>query len=232
MRPKPQHLLPLTLLALLATAIPASAEIVFLSSGRTLSVKSHTVDGDQITLTLRSGGEVTCSTTLIDKIEPDEVPYIDPDAPQAKQSEPTEVEQDGSILEETPYGEIIASVSEAQGVNPLLVRALIQVESKFRPTARSPKGAMGLMQLMPSTARAIGLRNARDPVQNILGGAYYLRNLANRFEGDLYFTLAAYNAGPGAVQRYRGVPPYPETQSYVRQVLSYYWRSLPTAQLD
>jgi len=115
---------------------------------------------------------------------------------------------------------------------PELLWAVIKVESNFRDQAVSPAGAIGLMQLMPSTARAIGLRNARDPVQNILGGAYYLRNLANRFEGDLYFTLAAYNAGPGAVQRYRGVPPYPETQSYVRQVLSYYWRSLPTAQLD
>jgi soluble lytic murein transglycosylase-like protein len=115
---------------------------------------------------------------------------------------------------------------------PELLWAVIKVESNFRDQAVSRAGAIGLMQLMPSTARAIGLRNARDPVQNILGGAYYLRNLANRFEGDLYFTLAAYNAGPGAVQRYRGVPPYPETESYVRQVLSYYWRSLPTAQLD
>jgi len=74
--------------------------------------------------------------------------------------------------------------------------------------------------------------DAREPVQNILGGAYYLRNLADRFEGDLYFTLAAYNAGPMAVRRYRGVPPYPETESYVRQVLTYYWRSLPAAQVS
>ena len=220
MRPKPQHLLPLTLLALLATAIPASAEIVFLSSGRTLSVKSHTVDGDQITLTLRSGGEVTCSTTLIDKIEPDEVPYIDPDAPQAKQSEPTEVEQDGSILEETPYGEIIASVSEAQGVNPLLVRALIQVESKFRPTARSPKGAMGLMQLMPSTAREYNVRNPFEPKANIEAGIKHLKSLLDRFGSRLELALAAYNAGVGAVEKFNGVPPYRETRDYVTRILA------------
>ena len=81
MRLKPQHLLPTALLALLATVIPASAEIVFLTSGRTLSVKSHRVDGDRIVLTLRSGGEVTCDKSIVEKVEPDEVPYIDPDAP-------------------------------------------------------------------------------------------------------------------------------------------------------
>src|SRR6185436_3664340 len=132
MRLKPQHLLPTALLALLAMAVPASAEIVFLTSGRTLSVKSHKVDGDHIVLTLRSGGEVTCDKSIVEKVEPDEVPYIDLDA--AKTAEPDE-----ALLDGTPYGEIIASVSEAQGVNPLLVRALIQVESKFRPTARSRK---------------------------------------------------------------------------------------------
>ena len=131
-----------------------------------------------------------------------------------------------------PWVETVQRAATFYQLPPELLWAVIKVESNFRDEAVSRAGAIGLMQLMPSTARAIGLRDARDPVQNILGGAYYLRNLANRFEGDLYFTLAAYNAGPGAVQRYSGVPPYPETVSYVRQVLSYYWRSLPTAQID
>jgi soluble lytic murein transglycosylase-like protein len=82
---------------------------------------------------------------------------------------------------------------------------------------------------MPRTAKAIGLRDPLDPEQNILGGAYYLRHLANRYKGDIYFTLAAYNAGPGAVHRHRGIPPYPETLNYIRKVLVYYANSTPTA---
>ena len=171
------------LLALLAMAVPASAEIVFLSSGRTLSVKSHRVDGDQIVLTLRSGGEVTCDKDLVEKIEPDEVPYIDPDAAgqgrRAAKSLP--VQQDSSLPDGTPYGEIIASMSEAHGVNPLLVRALIEVESSYRPTARSRKGAMGLMQLMPSTAREYKVRNPFEPKANIEAGIKHLKTLIDRF---------------------------------------------------
>ncbi len=220
MRLKPQHLLPLTLLAALATAMPASAEIVFLSSGRTLSVEGHRVDGDHITLTLRSGGEVTCDKSLIDKIEADEVPYIDPDAPQTKEPEPADEQQDGSRLGQTPYGEIIDSVAEAQGVNPLLVRALIQVESKFRPTARSPKGAMGLMQLMPSTAREYNVRNPFEPKANIEAGIKHLKSLLDRFGSRMELALAAYNAGVGAVEKFNGVPPYRETRDYVTRILS------------
>src|SRR6476660_5863766 len=110
---KTPFLLAVAAVAVLAPAARASAEIVFLSSGRTLSVKGHKIDGDHITLTLRSGGEVTCDKNLIEKIEADEGPYVDPDAPQAKEPESAQDQQDGSILDETPYGEIIASVSEA-----------------------------------------------------------------------------------------------------------------------
>jgi hypothetical protein len=221
MRLKPQHLLPTALLALLAMAVPASAEIVFLTSGRTLSVKSHKVDGDHIVLTLRSGGEVTCDKSIVEKVEPDEVPYIDLDA--AKTAEPeaaTPAEPDEALLDGTPYGEIIASVSEAQGVNPLLVRALIQVESKFRPTARSRKGAMGLMQLMPSTAREYNVRNPFEPKANIEAGIKHLKSLIERFGSSLELGLAAYNAGPGAVEKFNGVPPYRETRDYVSRILS------------
>jgi len=221
MRLKPQHLLPTALLALLATAVPASAELVYLSSGRTLSVKSHKVDGDHIVLTLRSGGEVTCDKSLIEKVEPDEVAYVDPDAPQAAEPEATAPTQpDESLLDETPYGEIIDSVSEAQGINPMLVRALIQVESKFRPTARSRKGAMGLMQLMPSTAREYNVRNPFEPKANIEAGIKHLKSLIDRFGSSLELALAAYNAGPGAVEKFNGIPPYRETRNYVSRILS------------
>src|SRR5690606_17776661 len=105
---------------------------------------------------------------------------------------------------------------------PELIWAVMKVESNFRDRAISKAGARGLMQLMPRTAKAIGVRDPLDPEQNILGGAYYLRRLANRYAGDIYFTLAAYNAGPGAVRRHGGSPPYPETLNYIRKVLTYY----------
>ena len=210
-------------LALLTTAVPASAEIVFLKSGRTLSVRSHRIDGDRITLTLRGGGEVTCDKTVVDKIEPDEVPYIEPPVEKAENTEETQVapvQQDRPLLDGTPYAEIIASAAEAHGVDPLLVRALIQVESGYRPRARSRKGAMGLMQLMPSTAREYNVRHPFEPKANIEAGIKHLKTLIDRFGDDVGLALAAYNAGPGAVEKFNGIPPYRETRSYVSRILA------------
>ncbi|ACX52402.1 Lytic transglycosylase catalytic [Ammonifex degensii KC4] len=104
---------------------------------------------------------------------------------------------------------------------PGLVEAVARAESGLNPRAVSRAGAMGLMQLMPGTARALGVTDPFDPVQNVEAGARYLRQLLDRFGGDLRLALAAYNAGPGAVERYRGIPPYPETQAYVEKVLRF-----------
>jgi soluble lytic murein transglycosylase-like protein len=104
-----------------------------------------------------------------------------------------------------------------------LVRAVMRVESNFYHEAVSNKGAMGLMQLMPATARSMGVLDPFDPRQNVLGGARFLRILANRFGGDLVLTIAAYNAGEGAVNKYRGIPPYAETRRYVQRVLGHYY---------
>lgn len=117
------------------------------------------------------------------------------------------------------YEDLVLAHSSANGLRPELVRAVIQVESGFNPRARSPKGAMGLMQLMPATARTLGVQNAWDPDDNIRGGTKYLRMLLDRYQGDERLALAAYNAGAGAVDRFGGtVPPYRETRDYVRKV--------------
>ncbi len=201
---------------LAAAAEPASAEIVYLQSGRTISVKAHRYEGDSIVLTLRRGGEVTCDRSLVEKVVPDEVPYEESTPAAQAQSEPSPASR---VLEfETPYREIIAALAEAHGVDPILVTALIRVESGFRPRARSRKGAMGLMQLMPSTAREYNVRNPFDPRANIEAGIKHLKSLMDRF--GLERGLAAYNAGVGAVERFQGIPPYRETRSYVARILS------------
>jgi soluble lytic murein transglycosylase-like protein len=206
-------------LALLAaSAVSARADIIVLTSGRTISVKSHRIQGESIVLTLRTGGEVTCDRSLIEKILPDEVPYPEPVVAQTQTSDVRPTADAGELLRATPYGEIIAAMSEAHGVDPLLVRALIQVESNYKPGARSRKGAMGLMQLMPATARVYNVRNPFDPRANIEAGVKHLRALIDRFGIEL--ALAAYNAGEGAVAKFNDVPPYRETRTYVSRILS------------
>jgi soluble lytic murein transglycosylase-like protein len=216
MKVKIPILLSVITLALLAGPAIASAEIVFLSSGRTLSIKGHKIDGDSIILTLRSGGQVTCNKDLIEKIQTDEVPYPEPAAEPAQA--PVQAEPERSLLADTPYGDIIASLSETHGVNPMLVRALIQVESGYRPRARSSRGAMGLMQLMPSIAREYNVRNPFEPKANIEGGIRHLKSLIDRW--GYKTALAAYNAGEGAVAKFKGIPPYRETRNYVSRILS------------
>jgi len=121
------------------------------------------------------------------------------------------------------FSQHIKEAAQLYSLPEAFIRAVMLVESNFLPDVISDAGAMGLMQLMPDTATSMGVLNAFDPRQNVLGGARYLRVLANRYNGDLVLTVAAYNAGEGAVERYHGVPPYLETRRYVQRVLHHYY---------
>jgi len=120
----------------------------------------------------------------------------------------------------TAFGAEIDAAAASNGIDPSLLKGLVSQESGFDPNARSGAGAVGLTQLMPGTAAGLGVTNPLDPAQSLQGGAKYLREQLDRFGGDEQLALAAYNAGPGAVQKYGGVPPYAETQNYVTSVMS------------
>jgi hypothetical protein len=222
-------------------ASAAHAELVVFSAGRSLSVKGHRTEGESLVLMLRGGGELVCEAALIARIEPDEVPYPEatkgvwpkPDTttggigharsvrlPPSREASAHRHSLGGGGHPERPlglrYDPIIERVSARHGVDATLVRAVIQVESSYQRRARSPKGAMGLMQLMPATARQYEVRDPYDPASNIEAGTRHLKSLLERL--PLSLALAAYNAGEAVVQRFGAVPPYPETRRYVARV--------------
>ena len=206
----------------------ASADIVVFKNGRTMSVKSCVVEADTATLRLRDGGEVTFPASIVARVDPDEVPYPDPEPgnrePGTGIADPVLVQlpDPGSripdeVLAARPYADLISTVAATYKLDARLVHAVIEQESNYQARARSKKGARGLMQLMPGTARQYGVRNSYDPKSNLDAGVRHLKDLMSRLE--LPMALAAYNAGEGTVRRYGGLPPYPETQAYVRNIL-------------
>ena len=188
---------------LLGLSSAARADIALLSTGTTLKVTAQRRDGDTVFLSLKGGGEVGVAAAALRGVVPDEV--LDEVVPAASGGK--------------DIATLAAEAARRHSLDPALVAAVVAVESGFRPDAVSPKGAQGLMQLMPATARSLGVKDSLDPADNLDGGARHLRTLIDRYQGDVKRALAAYNAGEGAVARHGGVPPYPETVAYVRKVL-------------
>jgi soluble lytic murein transglycosylase-like protein len=191
--------------ALAAGAPLARAEIALLASGQTLKLDGHRAEGELLALVLKGGGEVHLPPQAVRGFVPDEV-----------------LEEVLSPAAGAELSRLIEESARRHGLDPGLVLAVVSVESGFRPEAVSPKGAQGLMQLMPRTAASLGVRDAFDPEQNVDAGVRHLEGLVRLYGGDLTRALAAYNAGQGAVARHGGVPPYRETRAYVRRVLAAY----------
>jgi soluble lytic murein transglycosylase-like protein len=194
---------PLLLALALTGAAPAAAEIAVLTNGQTLKVTSRRAEDGLVYLGLRGGGEVGLPPSLLRGFVPDEV-----------------VEEIAGARGDLRG--LARAAAERHGLDPELVLAVVAVESNFEARAVSPKGALGLMQLMPGTAAELGVVDAFDAAANLDAGTRRLLALLRHYRGDLRKALAAYNAGTAAVARHGGVPPYRETQEYVRRVLRRY----------
>jgi len=187
-----------------------NAETIFFANGRSMSVQGYHIDGDVMTVTLRHGGEARFDKSLVMRILPDELPIVE--ATVASDTVTSLLD----ALQARPFADLIHTVALKHGIDPALVHAVVQAESNYQPRAKSQVGARGLMQVMPATAAEFGVRNLLDPQANLEAGVQYLKFLLTRF--DLTNAIAAYNAGPGAVRKYDGIPPFPETRSYVKKV--------------
>lgn len=213
------------MLSLIAGA--ASADIVLLTNGRSLKVARYQAAEETMELLLPSGGIVHLPLERIERIVDDEI---------VPEAEPTVVvvlervfparswhfnEQSKPIFK-SKYDTVITEAAKKFNVDAALVSAVIKAESDYNPKIVSHKGARGLMQLMPATAKRFGVADSFDPVANIYGGTKYLRWLLDTFEGDADFAVAAYNAGEGNVRKHKGVPPFRETKTYIRRIARYF----------
>jgi hypothetical protein len=219
-------LLPALLLATLLPAAPVRAELVVFAEGSFLKVAGYRVDGEKMRLSLLEGGTMSVSLARVERVVDDEVvPEPEPIAVPALHRAGLPIPlafSDDLPVPPIPFGAEIYQAAKRHSLNPQIVAAVVRAESAFDRGAVSPKGARGLMQLMPATARRFGVggHEIHDPVKNLDAGSRYLRWLLDHFDGDLLKALAAYNAGEGTVDRYGGVPPYRETRGYGRRIYS------------
>jgi len=210
----------LCLLALTAGAFPAfGGEYVVFSSGLKLHADRHEQSGDLIRL-FYNGGVTEVPTTLVSGFEEEEILTPAPAALAA----PAVVKAETATPTASGPREMVRDAARRSGLPPEFVESVAQVESGFRPGAVSPKGALGVMQLMPATAKTLGA-DPYDTAQNIDAGARLLRELLLKYNGDVVKALAAYNAGEGAVDKYQGMPPYNETRLYVNKVIDTYQKA-------
>ncbi len=182
----------------------AQGDYAVLRSGARLHITGYQRLGDSVHLTVE-GGEVVIAASDLESIEPEET---------------FPASANPSIPGREPYAALILAAAQKYGLDEKLLARVIAVESNFNPEAVSRKRALGLMQLLPETASRYSVSNVFDPAENIEGGARYLRDLLDRYHGNLKLALAAYNAGPETVERYGGLPPFAETQNYVRKIAS------------
>jgi soluble lytic murein transglycosylase-like protein len=205
-------LLTLGLSALMAQAV--SADMLLLQNGKTMRVKSYSVEGSTILVQLSDRGDMVIPMEWVKEIRP-----TPPDAESL-------VENRIQQAPDFAYSDIVVSAAKKHQVDWRLVEAVLAVESNYNPRAVSPKGALGLMQLMPATAKLYRVKDPYNPAENIEAGVRHLKMLLDRYEGKLEFVLAAYNSGEKTVDRYQGIPPYQETRSYVKKVLQRYQKPL------
>lgn len=197
---------------------PEGCQLALLRNGFTIQFGWSEVAGQTTRLWLcadAGSGYVEVGSSEI--VGHEELPSAVPPAPAAQTDTPKTTARD-------PLEKLIASAAWRQGIDPDFVTSVVKAESGFIPTATSPKGAQGLMQLMPQTAAMLGVANVLDPASNLEGGTRYLRQLLDRYDGDAVKALAAYNAGPQRVEEFGGMPPYRETYAYVARIIQDYNR--------
>lgn len=219
-------------------AIPASASIALFSDGRNMKIESYAVEEETIHLTIAGGGKLSLPLARIERIVDDEIttPEVVEEVKKIVEEgvfprRSWKFSEDSKPLFQSKYNDIIIEAARHFDVDAALVSAVIKAESDYNPKVVSHKGARGLMQLMPATAKRFGVTNSFDPRENIFAGTRYLRWLLKTFDGNADLAVAAYNAGEGNVWKYDGVPPFRETVNYINRIAKHIRKAIDTKQI-